>query len=298
MTDDDQLDDDDLQLKQMRSVWLSMRDDDEAPPDRGMAALMAAAREQAEQMKPKASWWSRLIEQMRRPPVLAFATVILLIGGAVAISTKKDKGEMAPPSTDQVAAPVAQAPAATPTPIEPPPPVVEGAVVAEDKADQKAPPAKGPEPVRRRAGPKRDLAEKKQTEWKADTAKSESLSFEDGLGGAPMEIAGSDGDMQAKGGATKATTATQQQERPTVTRKPLPSIEGEDRTAKDAGIAQLLKQCEAAAAKNDCASVRSIANKIAQQDPATYRNRVVKNANVARCLEPAPPVEAAPAPAE
>ena len=69
-----------------------------------------------------------------------------------------------------------------------------------------------------------------------------------------------------------------------MTRKPLPTIEGEDRGGETT-VATLVKQCELAAAKNDCASVRAIAAKIAKQDPALYKAKVSKNAAVQRCLE-------------
>lgn len=73
--------DGDADLAAMRSVWLSMRD--EEPPGRGMAELLAAARTKAEAMAPKPRWWQRLAAALRRPPVLALATALVLLGGAV-----------------------------------------------------------------------------------------------------------------------------------------------------------------------------------------------------------------------
>ena len=84
--DDDH--DDDAQLKQLRAVWISMRD--EAPPDRGLAALMAAAREKASELEEaaKPSWWQRVVASLRRPPVLALATVTVLLGGALLVTQR------------------------------------------------------------------------------------------------------------------------------------------------------------------------------------------------------------------
>jgi len=103
---------DDASMKSMRSVWLSMRD--EEPPVGGMAELLAAARAKAETMKPP-SWWQRALVAMRRPPALAFATVLVLVGGAVLVGQRtKDQAVDAttapavqPATTEMPAAPVA-----------------------------------------------------------------------------------------------------------------------------------------------------------------------------------------------
>ncbi|MDQ3367129.1 MAG: hypothetical protein M3680_17035, partial [Myxococcota bacterium] len=79
---DDDLDDG--RLTAMRSVWLSMRDEEPAPG--GMDALLAAARAKATAMQPQPSWWQRVMTTVRRPPVLAFASVVLLAGGAVLVT--------------------------------------------------------------------------------------------------------------------------------------------------------------------------------------------------------------------
>ena len=55
--DERDLDDDDPQLRSLRAVWVTMRE--EEPSDRGLAALMAAARTQADALKPTPSWWQR-----------------------------------------------------------------------------------------------------------------------------------------------------------------------------------------------------------------------------------------------
>jgi len=49
-------------------------------------------------------------------------------------------------------------------------------------------------------------------------------------------------------------------------------------------IDQLVRQCQAAATRGDCAAVKSIAARIAKDDAEAYRSRVVKDAAIARCL--------------
>jgi hypothetical protein len=73
--------DDGPELKAMRAVWLTMRDED--PPERGLAELLAAAGAKAAMMQARPAWWQRLAAGMRRPQVLALATVLVLVGGAV-----------------------------------------------------------------------------------------------------------------------------------------------------------------------------------------------------------------------
>ena len=40
------------------------------------------------------------------------------------------------------------------------------------------------------------------------------------------------------------------------------------------------------AVRGDCAKVRSLASRVAARDPKTYQTKLVKQANVARCLAP------------
>ena len=84
---------DDEQLKSLRQVWLSMRDED--PPERGLDALMAAARSHA-QILAKPTLWQRFISAMRRPPILALATVMVLLGGVLILTRNGDELEKAP----------------------------------------------------------------------------------------------------------------------------------------------------------------------------------------------------------
>nr|MBA3464190.1 hypothetical protein [Deltaproteobacteria bacterium] len=50
-------------------------------------------------------------------------------------------------------------------------------------------------------------------------------------------------------------------------------------------VMQLVKQCESAAARGDCAAVRVIAGRIRSEDKSAYSQRVVKNSSIARCLD-------------
>lgn len=79
--DADSQDDTNAQLRAMRSVWLSMREED--PPDGGLVDLLAAARAKAATMRARPTLWQRVLAVLRRPPALAFATVVVLVGGAV-----------------------------------------------------------------------------------------------------------------------------------------------------------------------------------------------------------------------
>jgi hypothetical protein len=286
-----------------------MRDDDAEPSDRGMAALMAAAREQADAMKPKESWWAKLFDQLRRPPVLAMATVVVLIGGAVVISSRGDEMKT---ETEMVSEPSATMTSDhrvdTPTPA----PADDGLATGEAPgAERDTAAAPAPEPPAVVAQPTRPQVRPKPPRSTGPTVGQGTVSDkfatppadpkpepkkESTDRNAPLELAAGDEDMQPKGGFAESTSVAPQPapDNKSVSRKPLPSIEGEDRAAKDSSVAQLVKQCEAAAAKNDCAAVRTIAQKIAKQDPSTYRLKVAKNAAVARCLEPPAPIEAAP----
>ncbi len=55
--------------------------------------------------------------------------------------------------------------------------------------------------------------------------------------------------------------------------------------ARAASITQLVKQCESAAARNDCAAVKVLAKRILSTDAAAYKQRVAGNSAIARCLD-------------
>ncbi len=304
MTSDDNHDDD-AQLQQLRAVWVSMREED--PPDRGLAALMAAARTKAAELEQAASpsWWQRIAATLRRPPVLALATVTLLLGGALIVTQRKDK--MAVEETADVrakgeyAAPAAgssavlergiQAPAAEPEPTKPA--EVTTTPTTEPPAVRDAKPAPKTKPKAATAGP---TATTKPTDLDAPKA-DKSDAFEagevsGGAGGAasPPVLSIAQDDIPAATG--QAESAKQGAKKP-IARKAAPSIEGEDRvTTKDAAkptLDQLVKQCETAAARGDCATVREIAQKILTTAPSAYKSRVTSNAAINRCMPDAAP---------
>jgi hypothetical protein len=79
-------------LDALRTVWLSMRD--EEPPERGLAALLFAARDQAAAIPLRRARWRRLLIGPRRPPILALATVAVLLGGAALVARRADQVAM------------------------------------------------------------------------------------------------------------------------------------------------------------------------------------------------------------
>ncbi len=104
----DQLAGEDAKLRAMRSVWLTMRD--EEPSDGGLAVLMAAARSKAAELAPP-TLWQRALAGLRRPPVLAFATVLVLLGGAVVVGRRVEREGVPMAASPKAEAPSAAAPA-------------------------------------------------------------------------------------------------------------------------------------------------------------------------------------------
>ena len=285
--------DDDLEgdeLKSLRSVWVSMRESDEDPPDRGLAALMAAAREKASELAepPRASWWQKILATLRRPPVLALASVTVLLGGALFVMQRSDKlaSESAPaPALEEKAqrdvapsppsAGASEVPAAIAQPDPAPPP-----------AEVKTPPPRAVKPPRTRpASPPPEEPAKPSPQ-----------------GGGLILHDKPDLDAEL---ATKPEPATTTR----TTRAPVRKTESVDATTTDAFgsndvkaatqtgdeggadrgklVTQLVKQCESAAARGDCAAVRVIAGRIKSEDASAYSQRVMRNSSIARCLDAA-----------
>ncbi|MDX2093610.1 MAG: hypothetical protein SFX73_37570 [Kofleriaceae bacterium] len=303
-------DDDDLQLAGMRSLWKSMPD--EEPSNNGLAALMAAARAKAEEMKPRESWWQRVLVQLRRPPVLALATVVLLVGGGVVISQRDDmKAEVtandhAPasglPSAGSSAgaspaagaiAPAGQAPlddfsdgsdiggkdqaasATEPTSgaaVTPPAPVV----ASEEKAERSvAKPAKtAPTTATGKAKPKLEV----QQRFAPEPAKPAPGTLSEAAQSSKMSIAI---DEVADAPTPIEVTSDSKVAAPTAPRRGPVAGEIEKTTPS---IDDLIKQCEAAAARGDCASAKNLATRIEKADPKAYRARVSTNATIKPCL--------------
>lgn len=301
MTSDDNHDDD-AQLRQLRAVWVSMRDED--PPDRGLAALMTAARTKAAELEQAAapSWWQRVAATLRRPPVLALASVTLLLGGALIVTQRSSqmKAETTVETESQTKGggegPMATAPAAG------------SATVVQPRADENfmehdlakpaevavPPPPPPPEPPKLRdtKPASKSVGQKAKRPTSDSTGAMESTAEGGprgaGAGAPALVIAQDDAPvMSAPTSRDDAETLKVAPKKP-IGRTAPPAIDGEDRVvSKDAAkpsLDQLVKQCESAAARGDCAAVRTIAQKILTTAPAAYKSRVASNAAINRCL--------------
>ena len=49
-------------------------------------------------------------------------------------------------------------------------------------------------------------------------------------------------------------------------------------------IDELVKQCESAAARGDCAAAKSFAQRIQKSDPKAYKARISTNAKITACF--------------
>lgn len=308
MTSDDNHDDD-AQLQQLRAVWVSMRD--EEPPDRGLASLMAAARTKAAELEEAASpsWWQRIAATLRRPPVLALATVTLLLGGALIVTQRRSQMKVEETAVDErlessdtqskgYAAPAAGSSAVI-APGPPAPPAAAPFAVDGEVAKPAEVPADPPKIRDAKQGTKpRPKPAVTTPTTGAETTKPMAVpdaarpgaTFEAGPRGAgnatpsTLSIATDDAaPLEESGGK-----AAKQSSKKPIARTEPPSIQGEDRVvSKDATkstIEQLVKQCETAAARGDCAAVRALAQKILTTAPATYKSKVANNAAINRCM--------------
>lgn len=303
---DDDLGDDD-QLKQLRSVWVSMRESDEEPPDHGLDALMAAARTKAADMAPPASegFWTKFLAVFRRPPVLALASITVLLGGALFIAQRRDSMQ----STETAAARQEQSGSSAPAPspaADPPPPVEiatggAGAVVAAPQATPIEPP-RVPERSRTPVAKRPVSVKSEKLQWKggkSDEGGEDAVApppstttvvtESEAPGSAPVvapadPVAGTTRGPTLKPPAKKPADAFGRGEAKLGLDEDVaaPTI---DRRAQDMQVIQLVKQCESAAARNDCPAVRVLAEKIKSADAAAYKQRVAGNSAIARCLE-------------
>ncbi len=322
---DDDLGGEEDQLKQLRSVWVAMREADEDPPDRGLDALMAAARSKAADMAPppRESFWTKVLATFRRPPVLALASVTVLLGGALFVAQRRDRMQATEtaPSADVVRESAGSA-------ASPPPETVAApgsAPAAAGRAEQErvSPPITPVETPRDLATRNRAPARRApaaETEKPAAREDADDLRAKGEGGEATTTVGGALANGAAKleeapGGDTWTTTTSTQDvgkarvttdedaTRPTAnaTKKAStatpdtapqtadgarfePRASTTERAGTEPPVSQLVKQCESAAARKDCAAVRVLAKRIQAADPGAYKQRVAANTAIARCL--------------
>lgn len=307
--------DGDPQVRAMRAVWLTMRDED--PPERGLAALLAAARVTAETMHARPTPWQRLMAGLRRPPTLALATVMVLVGGAVLLGRR---GVDVPAARPDAAGVVTLEPAPPETQAPSRPDIAAGTAVPGElatqpgAADERPAAAEGSAKVERRAAGSAPVAtDLKHTDVGAANAVAPPAprGTAGSVPGAPMagstwnaagpreprspptrEHPRSSDDLDGAESAAsnvapppadaveatkKAATKEADRVEPTITQL------DEQQAAPAVPLDQLYKQCEAAARRGDCATVRWLVGRITGSAPS-YRTRVAKDSAIAKCL--------------
>jgi hypothetical protein len=226
---------DDAQLKALRQVWLSMRDED--PPERGLDALMAAARSHV-QILAKPTLWQRFVSAMRRPPMLALATVMVLLGGVLILTRHGDELEKAP------AAPPPQSDTSVPA-IRDSSGVRTKADVVDKPVIEKAVQTTKPVPVSR-AHPTHP------------TAQTPPPSADDGF------VRPTRGERQeASPGSAPPAGAASGKADATIAKEPNEML-----------VEQLAAQARSAMTRGDCETAKTIGARIARQDASYYRDHV------------------------
>jgi hypothetical protein len=317
----DELAGEDAKLRAMRSVWLSMRD--EEPSSGGLAELMAAARGKAAEMAPPSAWWQRVVAGLRRPPVMAFATVLVLLGGAMIVGRQLERtgapvaagsasdalrtppevgGGTAPPArpaapeaAGQVprdpAAPPATAPPPPPAPAPAPAPAMDDASARQAGEAASATKAAGEanKPRSEPTGGDRPSATPARLALPRPTANAPvrgELDDDNGVSpGSEPPATPSAGAVAAPPNDLPATPV-----RPTTTRDEAEppraqhqTVAGPRQERGGATPSALYRQCEAAATRGDCAEVRRLVDQISTTD-RRYRARVSRTSRIAKCL--------------
>jgi hypothetical protein len=276
-------------LKSLRSVWLSMPDED--PPERGLADLMAAARVKATEMA-RPSLWQRFVDTMRRPPVLALASVMVLIGGAALVGNRS-KGMDAQPTVSAPAGPAAanqealdeggatSAGSAAANQMSPSttvaPDVVGGAAPAAEPMPEETTPAR---PPMKRPAPTAKVPSTGAAGTSATTSPKSTATFErarddaDSLPTDPVEEVERKEDREDKVQTKSATTPS-----------------GTGATANGAALSatgpsptDLHQLARKMVARGDCKAAATLTNRIAKQDPAYYKAKVVPDKTFDRCV--------------
>lgn len=251
MAGDREHDDEDPQLKSLRQVWLSMRDED--PPTRGLDALMAAARSHAD-VHAKPTLWQRIVAAMRRPPMLALATVMILIGGVVIFTRHSDELEKAP--TAPAPLPDTSKPAARDLELHSEPTTTPSlsVTVPTDPANKEVLQPSPQHPSHPVSRPSSHSAPKTDDGFAASGQSHD----------APAPVAHGTGEAQ---------DAKQESNKDAKAAMPTPNNE--------VLVDQLATQARSAATRGDCETARSIGARIARQDASYYREHVA--GDLAKC---------------
>jgi len=278
--DKDREEADDPILRSMRSVWVSMRD--EEPSSRGLTDLLAAARVKAEQLQLHEPWWRRAFAVLRRPPVLAMASVVVLVGGSLLIHLRESEiavrdhvttstsPDQALPGPLLAPVPPGRAESAAPPVTAAAPEAFPGG--APSPASPASPAPGRPRPKRDRGRPVEPLREPEATLGLSESAPIEPAA------GPPMA------------GLTIATdepAPSPSAPPPPTTARSLKAAtdDGDANLRRGASIELLVKQAELAAARSDCPAVRATANQIKKLDAAAYKARLESQSAIARCLK-------------
>jgi hypothetical protein len=264
------------QLRAMRAVWLSMREDD--PPDGGLVDLLTAARAKAATMRARPTVRQRVLAVLRRPPALAFATVVVLVGGAVLLAGRRDRTSSVP--SIRLATPaVPTAPRqARDNGMARDDDVVRSASAGPGTASVPTPGPAGPAaPADTRAAHGDAGGTLAGAQRPPATAAKGKAASQDGRGPLPLAPAPHHA-RTAEPPPAAATSFDPESDAPAgdleTSTVPGPSSAPGER---------LYRQCERAAERGDCATVRRLIERITRQD-RSYRARIAKDSAVGRCL--------------
>jgi hypothetical protein len=286
-------DDEDDGLKSLRAVWLSMPDED--PSDRGLADLMAAARTKATAMA-KPSLWHRFLESMRRPPVLALATVMVLIGGAALIGSRT-KDMDAQPTVSAPEAPAAEraesvnqaadegggmsaGSSAAAAPVD----VVGGAAPGAGDVVEATPPPP-PRPMKR-PQPKGNTTTKSATNDAPKTTSTSGRARRDD----DAMLLDADGEAEKRDDKAKKESASSVETRPHAgsTSGALAAQQAPNDSASLSSTGptsvELHQLARKLVARGDCKSAHTLTARIAKQDPAYYKAKIVPDKAFDRCV--------------
>jgi len=239
---------------------------DEEPPERGLAELMAAARVKADAMT-RPSWLQRMFAVLRKPPVLALATVMVLLGGVVLIGKRKEQLEPTPPPRIErptISAPTGSA-AVGGAPTEAPVDEVKPAEALEREKREEPTQPTPPRPARRHAPASNTATTPSPPPPRVESAKKPATSFDDDT---KLESDSAPGAMT--GGEAQAAEP--------------PKASAAPKQDRATPVSQYFTQARTAATRGDCAAARVLAGRIAKQDAQYYRDVVVNDATIKKCL--------------